>query len=405
MRAPHGYTLDAPSKGVKLAAMADVLRLLHLADVHLGTPFAGRSPELRERLRGAIKQAFAGAIQEALARGVDAVTISGDLYEATTLSYADGRWLVSQLKTLTEAGIGVFYATGNHDPAGLRQREIAWPDGVEVFAAREPRTVALERHGQTLLKVVGAGHETSAETLNLAAAFPAARPGPPVVAVLHTQVGGAGGDRHARYAPCEVADLESRGYACWALGHVHQRQRLAISTLAIYPGNVQGRDPSETGQRGAALVEIDAGGLASFRWLDLAPLVWLDLEARLDESVRDPDDALEVIRRSVELAVPTESRERTLVQIVISGRCPAATPLSDAELIAQLSLEAASTLGLADLEMVIGDLRRPVDVQARRGRPDVLGIALELTPAQRAEHPGGLLDGAEEELVERFTRS
>ena len=385
--------------------VTDILRLLHVADVHLGTPFAGRAPELRERLRDAVKQAFGNAVDEALVRRVDGVMIAGDLYEAATFSYADERWLARQLTRLAEANIGVFYATGNHDPAGARHREIAWPEGVEVFAMREPRRASLRRRDEIVLHVVGAGHESNAETTDLAAGFPAAAPGPPVIGLLHAQVGGAGAGRHARYAPTDAATLDSKGYAYWALGHVHQRQRLTGSTLAIYPGNVQGRDPTETGPRGAALVELTLDGLASFRWLDLAPLVWLGLEAWLDESIRDADEALDAVRRSVEQAVAAGSRERTLVRIAVSGRSPAASRLSDGELTAQLSREAASALGLADLEMVIGDLRRPVDVESRRGRPDVLGIALDLAAASRGESSEGLFDGVEEELVERFTRS
>jgi DNA repair exonuclease SbcCD nuclease subunit len=385
--------------------VTDILRLLHVADVHLGTPFAGRAPELRERLRDAVKQAFGNAVEEALARRVDAVMIAGDLYEATTFSYADERWLTRQLARLCEAGIGVYYATGNHDPAGARHREIAWPAGLEVFAAREPRTVPLHRAGEIVLRVAGAGHESNAETTDLAAGFPAAAPGPPMIGLLHAQVGGAGAGRHARYAPTDAATLDSKGYAGWALGHVHQRQRLGTSTLAIYPGNVQGRDPTEPGPRGAALVELTPDGLASFRWLDLAPLVWLGLETWLDESVRDADEALEAIRRGIEQAVEAGSRERTLVRIAVSGRSPAASRLTDSELTAQLAREATAELGLADLEIVIGDLRRPVDVESRRGRPDVLGVALDLAAASRGEFSEALLDGAEEELVERFTRS
>ena len=42
------------------------MRFLHVADVHLDTPFASRSPEVRARLRDATREAFRAAVDLAL---------------------------------------------------------------------------------------------------------------------------------------------------------------------------------------------------------------------------------------------------------------------------------------------------------------------------------------------------
>ena len=109
------------------------MRFLHLADVHLDTPFAGRRPEVRRRLRGAVREAFGTAVDTALEESVDAVVIAGDLFDGATLSFQTERFLLDELRRLTEVGIPVVYATGNHDPGRQQRRSrIEWPTGVHV---------------------------------------------------------------------------------------------------------------------------------------------------------------------------------------------------------------------------------------------------------------------------------
>ena len=49
------------------------MRILHLADVHLDTSFASRSPRVRARLRHGTREAFRSAVDVALDHEVDAV--------------------------------------------------------------------------------------------------------------------------------------------------------------------------------------------------------------------------------------------------------------------------------------------------------------------------------------------
>ena len=51
------------------------MRFLHLADVHLDTPFAGRSDEVRRRLQEASREALRNAVSRALAERVHAVLL------------------------------------------------------------------------------------------------------------------------------------------------------------------------------------------------------------------------------------------------------------------------------------------------------------------------------------------
>lgn len=52
-------------------------RFLHLADVHLDTPFQSKDRQLRVFLRDSIRKAFQKAVDLALSQRVNAVLIAG----------------------------------------------------------------------------------------------------------------------------------------------------------------------------------------------------------------------------------------------------------------------------------------------------------------------------------------
>ncbi|NIP58125.1 MAG: DNA repair exonuclease, partial [Gemmatimonadetes bacterium] len=269
------------------------MRFVHIADVHLDTPFGTRSRDVRERLRQASREAFRRAVGLALEEGAHAFLVAGDLFDGARLSFQTERFLLAELERLASAGVRVIYATGNHDPGrgGQRAHALEWPEGVTVIRDGEPVAVEVrEPDGRLVGRVTGAGHETAREERDLAASFPDPAGGTPEVALLHTQVTGArAGEAHDRYAPSELDALRRAGYDYWALGHVHLRQELSATPPIWYPGSLQGRNPRETGPRGALLVDLREGGDASVEFQPLSPVRWERLEVRGLGSARSLD--------------------------------------------------------------------------------------------------------------------
>lgn len=415
------------------------MRILHLADVHLDTPFVGRSAELRERLREASREAFRRAVDLALDEEVHAVLVAGDLFDGRRLSFATERFLLDELRRLAEAGARVVYATGNHDPgdAGGRVRSLEWPDAVTVVRGPEPRRVDVtDRSGELVGHVTAAGHASSEESRDLAAGFPRP-PGPlPEVALLHAQVvGSAGSEAHDRYAPTELATLRDAGYDYWALGHVHRRQELSAEPPVHYPGNPQGRSPRERGAKGGLLVDLPPGGRATVRFRELGPIRWERLEVRGASGARSLEGLVEEVRKRWD-----EARSRRaggaaastewILRVVISGGTPLWRELQTEEDRSVLSDELEAALGVLGVEVRTGATHPVVDVEAHRDRPDVVGAILEQVEAARtggggpgdpfpqgeelAGFEGGgegealrsyvrdLLEGAEEEVLARL---
>lgn len=358
------------------------VRVLHLADCHLDTPFYGRDEGMRRRLRDACREAFQAGVDLAIERRAHAVLIAGDLFDNDLLSFPTERLLLDCCGRLEEAGIPLFYAPGNHDPgrANYRARNIDWPPNVHMFASSNPETMDITGpDGQTVARLTGAGHMTPAESRNMAADFPAADGELPHIGLLHTQVTGARStDMHERYAPCTEEDLRETDYDYWALGHIHLRQRVSEEVPAWYAGNTQGRNPRETGPKGALWVEVEKGIPAEPEFVPLAPVVWDS------EEITCPPDAAGLSRlgtklvKSVRERVEIEDGREHFVRVDLTGQSPLAAELTQPENLSTLAEELQEALGAGWLEVRPAGVNRPVDLDEYRDGRTVLATALEL---------------------------
>ena len=64
---------------------------------------------------------------------VDALLLAGDLYDGDQTSMKTARFLVEQLRRLSEAGIKTFIIRGNHDASSRITRELVFPDTVRFL--------------------------------------------------------------------------------------------------------------------------------------------------------------------------------------------------------------------------------------------------------------------------------
>lgn len=372
-----------------------MVKLLHLADVHLDTAFEGRSGALRDHLREALRTAFRRAVKCALDEHVDAVLIAGDLFDDERLSFATEKFLVEQVSRLDRAGIDCVYATGNHDPSGegFRASSIAWPERFHYVGSREPTLIVLsDAQENEKARVIAAGHEFPQERENLAATFPPAEGAVPHIGVLHTQITSAAGvDRHERYAPCSVDDLRTPGYDYWALGHVHVRQEVDETANAWYAGNLQGRNPRETGPKGGLLVTLDEHGPAEVETRTFAPIRWEHLHLDQLADVKN----VQALERQVQsayrkLAENDHVTHDWLLRVTLAGMCPIADQLRDAGQIADLEDVLADGLAVRDVEVRPEHLTPPVDPEEHRDDVHLLSEVLALI--DRAHDDPSILD-------------
>lgn len=374
------------------------MRLLHIADVHLDTAFASRSQDVRNRLRRASREAFARAVDTALEERMDAFLIAGDLFDGVRLSFETERFLAEQLLRLDKGGVQTVYATGNHDPGDddARVGSLAWPKSTTVAANAGPHAVpVLGRDGQAAGWVTAAGHAGPRETADLSLAMrPRLGTSLPQVALLHTQASAAGGakasvDRagpgggvHRPYAPSNVENLRRAGFHYWALGHVHRRQAVSDDPAIHYPGNLQGRNPVETGPKGGLVVDLgSAAGPPLVEFREFAPVRWERLVVSGLENAQTLEQLVQTAAREWD-RLRAEDPGPPNVEWMVVAELVGPTALwrelrraGEAEVLEDELAERLSVLGIEVRTAAVRPRIRPDDHEARR---DVLGEVLRL---------------------------
>ncbi|MEZ4330154.1 MAG: DNA repair exonuclease [Myxococcota bacterium] len=354
-----------------------MFRFLHAADIHLDSPLQGleRYPDAPvEAVRAAPRRAFEALVDLAIEEGVAFVLLAGDLYDGDWKDYNTGLFFVAQMRRLAEASIPVFLVSGNHDAASQITKRLTLPPNVRHFASRRPETVELPAldvaiHGQSFA--------SRRVTDDLAAGFPQTDAARFEIGLLHTSLDGRPG--HARYAPCSVEGLRAKGYAYWALGHVHQREIVGRDPWIVFPGNLQGRHAREIGGKGATLVRVEHGRVVDVAHRDLDVVRWCRLELDLGRIDR-ADEMLELARSALGEAVESAEGRLVAARIVLQGstRAHAGLVREPERWLHELRALAADwgEPGVW-LEQIEQATRPPEALGGRRAREDALGGLLQ----------------------------
>lgn len=307
--------------------MRQSFRFLHAADLHLDSPLRGLSRYEGlplEEIRGATRRAFEALIAFAIAESVDFVVIAGDIFDGRWQDMGTGLFFSTSVAKLSAARIPVYLLKGNHDAESTITQRLPLPPLVQFFSSRKVDTFLLEEHGVALHgKSFAHAHVSEDMTLQ----YPAPVAGYFNIGVLHTSMGGYA--QHETYAPTSVAALAAKQYQYWALGHVHDYAVLSEDPYMVYPGVLQGRKITETGNKGAVLVEVEEGVVRSCRPVLFDVIRWSRLV--VDCSALETRDELHqrmrtVLRHGAEI----EGEGRPLVaRVIVTGATGLHSELQD----------------------------------------------------------------------------
>ncbi|QDU95359.1 metallophosphoesterase family protein [Lignipirellula cremea] len=303
-----------------------MFKFIHAADIHLDSSLSKLEKYEGapvDTIRSAARRAFENLVDLAIREKVAFLLIAGDLYDGNWKDYNSGLFLVTQITRLHQAGISTYIISGNHDAENKISFNLPLqknPDGTAVMLSHsQAETVRMEKYSVALH---GRGFQDAVVSENVALDYPAAVAGWFNIGMLHTSLEGASGD-HARYAPCTVSDLQSRGYQYWALGHIHTRRNWHRDgdPPVVFPGNIQGRHIRETGAKGCQLVSVDDQQQVTMQFVPLDVFRWHALEIDLTDAA----DGEEVESRTQD-ALRELAAEHDLplgVRITLQGDCPA----------------------------------------------------------------------------------
>ena len=321
-------------------------RFVHAADVHLDSPLkslALRNEELGSLIGNATRRAFLRIVDLCLREQVDALLLSGDLYDGDQTSMKTALFLAAQVRRLHEASIRVFVIRGNHDALSTITRELTLPDSVHVFD---------EKGGVVELDPVGGGPRVAMHGLSFLRAhapeslLPKYRQpveGAVNVGLMHTNLDGS--PHHSRYAPCSAADLHGSGIRYWALGHIHRRSVIRGDAVIVMPGMPQGRDVGEAGPKSVTMVTITDDGS-----IDVAEELTSVAEfAVVPVPIGDGEDWRAVVNSIMEALASEKARtasEHLVARVRVTGSSPLAWRLMrEADLLRTEAEDCAARVG------------------------------------------------------------
>ena len=286
------------------------LRIIHISDIHLDSPFAGLDVKTADVRRREHREAFLSALSLATEKGCELMLISGDLF--------DCGYVTEQTVSLVLAAIGkcpfpVVLCPGNHDPYtpnGIYSRKTL-PENLYVFTREEMDrfdfdSLGVSVHGYAFLSnryfhdPFDSGYELKEGYINLLCA--------------HTELD----ETIPKFAPIKSSRFDGSGFAYAALGHVHKHAEpvRAGSTVYCYGGFAFGRSFDELGFGRMLLVIVDREvGVTA-----IEPLRIADKQYAIESlDVSGAEEAQDIISRIAALVSERGYGDETSLRVVLGG--------------------------------------------------------------------------------------
>ena len=219
-----------------------MLKIIHCADIHLGSKMEARLP--REKVlerRQEVRATFGRMLEFARKEKVRAIILAGDVFDSDRPLKKDKEFFYTAVRSFPE--IDFLYLRGNHGGGGAYTET---PENLKTFSDKwqtysygEADITGLEINPGNALSMYST-LELKQERLN--------------IVTLHGQVGdGSGADK------VNIKTLKNKNIDYLALGHVHSRSENKLDDRGryAYSGCLEGRGFDETGEKGFVLLEID----------------------------------------------------------------------------------------------------------------------------------------------------
>ncbi|EQA5534625.1 metallophosphoesterase family protein [Listeria monocytogenes] len=260
------------------------IQFLHMADLHLDSPFIGLST-LPQPLFSAIQESAFQSLERittvAIKEAVDFVLIAGDIYDSEDQSVRAQARFSKEMKRLEVANIPVFMIHGNHDFIEKHKEKLTLPSNVHVFS-EQVEVMSHKTATGVSVNIYGFSYNERHIRSSRVDKYKIQGNADFHIALLHgSEVSSS--EEHDVYAPFRVQEISKKGFDYWALGHIHKRQLLAESPSIYYPGNIQGRNRKESGEKGASIITLSEAS-TTIDFIGTSPIIWEEAVITLPEN-------------------------------------------------------------------------------------------------------------------------
>lgn len=263
------------------------MKFLHIADVHLDSPFLGLSflpSELFCQIKNAIQLSFEKAVNFAIDNDVDLVLLAGDTFDSIHPTPQSKIFFANQIKRLVDRQIQVVMVLGNHDYSQIDDLLLNESPYFKIIGSNEQiEQVDFMTKSQYKYRVVGFSYQHNHITEDIIAKYPPKSTLIYTIGLAHAGMKQSSVDQN-NYAPFTLNEVKDLNYDYFALGHIHLRQVLSQEPWIVYSGNLQGRHVNEKDAKGFYFGQVDEQSQnTQLQFIDVSPIVWQTVDLILDE--------------------------------------------------------------------------------------------------------------------------
>lgn len=263
------------------------MKFLHIADVHLDSPFLGLSflpSELFCQIKNAIQLSFEKAVNFAIDNDVDLVLLAGDTFDSIHPTPQSKIFFANQIKRLVDRQIQVVMVLGNHDYSQIDDLLLNESPYFKIIGSNEQiEQVDFMTKSQYKYRVVGFSYQHNHITEDIIAKYPPKSTSIYTIGLAHAGMKQSSVDQN-NYAPFTLNEVKNLNYDYFALGHIHLRQVLSQEPWIVYSGNLQGRHVNEKDAKGFYFGQVDEQSQnTQLQFIDVSPIVWHTVDLILDE--------------------------------------------------------------------------------------------------------------------------
>ena len=243
------------------------VRILHLADLHLGAAFPAirdRGPERTRDLLAAFLRSIDFATRDP--KPVDMVVVAGDLFDTHDPEEGLVYQVEAAIDRLAQAGIPVLLAPGTHDAPSYRRcvyRRLRLPSTAHTFLSPLLEAGPLITVGSETVQTYGIAYDASVCERPLGE-FRTSGLVDYHLAVLHAALQDS---PTWKIRPCDLpvsrAEIAKSGLQYLALGHYHNYAEVRENgVVAVYPGTLEGKRFGENGPRYLVVATLSHDGVS-----------------------------------------------------------------------------------------------------------------------------------------------
>nr|MBQ5810874.1 metallophosphoesterase [Clostridia bacterium] len=287
--------------------MKDTIRIIHMGDLHLDSPFSSLGVDKSEIRRRELRATFTSIIYYAKEVAADIVLISGDLFDDGYASAETVELICSQFASLPDCRFVI--APGNHDPfvRGSLYTSKKLPKNVCVFSGEGLQRFVFEDINTEVYGWAFCSKSLSESPLAGKCADENGR--------LHLVCGHCDmASPISQYCPITKEDVVHFGAHYNAFGHIHKVPELCFENGVYwsYSGFVEGRSFDECGIGGIYFIEAKTSGdfaldikrknigRRRYEWekIDVSGATDIsDVAARIDERIKEKKYGEETLLR------------------------------------------------------------------------------------------------------------